>query len=152
MKIILLTGAPGAGKSTQGSGLMKMNAQFKHLSLGDVVRDIQKDPNHPITIKYKDLVASGQLLPDAEILEILKQELQKLPDNTIVLLDGYPRTENQYNDFKKFYSAADAMIHLHVNMDELTRRLNNRGSSRSDDNDAAIKRRLNFYRDTTLPL
>lgn len=35
MKLILLAGAPGSGKSTQGHALMCMHAKFKHLSLKD---------------------------------------------------------------------------------------------------------------------
>lgn len=153
MNIILLSGAPGSGKSTQGSALMRMNPNFKHLSLGDVVRSVLKDPTHPITTAYKELISSGSLLPDEVIFEILKTELAKITDkNTVVLLDGYPRTEAQYARFKAQWGAPSGLVHLDVDDGVLNARLRSRDSSRTDDNDKAIAKRLAFYKDTTKPL
>ncbi|MFI4919066.1 MAG: nucleoside monophosphate kinase [Legionellales bacterium] len=150
MKIILLAGAPGSGKSTQGTALMNMNAQIKHLSLGDVVR---KNPKHPITCKYQELINSGGLLPDDVIFEILNGELTKLKDQDIVLLlDGYPRTDAQYKQFKDAWGLPDGLIHLDVDLDSLHERLHYRDSSRGDDNENAIAKRLDFYGTTTKPL
>ncbi|STX28529.1 adenylate kinase [Legionella beliardensis] len=153
MKIILLAGAPGSGKSTQGSALMAMNLKFKHLALGEVVRGYLDSPNHPITKNYKEFISQGNLLPDDVIKQILQEELAKISDkNSIVLLDGYPRTLAQYDDFKKEWGKPDGLIHLDVNKETLNQRLLERPNSRLDDNQEAIKRRLSFYQDTTKPL
>jgi adenylate kinase family enzyme/adenine/guanine phosphoribosyltransferase-like PRPP-binding protein len=153
MKIVLLAGAPGSGKSTQGSALMEMNANIRHLSLGEVVRDIIKDPQHPLAQKYNALISSGALLPDHVISEILANELEKIADqNTIVLLDGYPRTSTQYQHFKERWGNPAGIIHLNVSEEELAKRMKNRQGSRSDDNEAAIARRLDFYKTTTMPV
>lgn len=153
MKIVLLAGAPGSGKSTQGVALMKMNANMKHLSLGEVVRNIIKDPEHPLAQKYHAVISSGALLPDHVIAEILANELEKIEDqNTVVLLDGYPRTVEQYQHFKEQWGVPAGLIHLDVPEEELAERMGNRQASRSDDNQAAITKRLNFYKNTTLPV
>lgn len=107
MKIVLLTGAPGSGKSTQGSALMALNSQFRHLSLGEVVRRYLENPEHPITKEYKSLISAGNLLPDQVIKQILAEELAAITDqDSVILLDGYPRTEAQYQDFIEGWGAA----------------------------------------------
>ncbi|MDR3501817.1 MAG: nucleoside monophosphate kinase [Legionella sp.] len=153
MNIVLLAGAPGSGKSTQGTALMKMNANIKHLSLGEVVREILKNPQHPITSKYQDLIRSGNLLPDEVIFEILENELEQFKEqNCIILLDGYPRTVAQYEQFKVRWGVPSGLVHLDVDEESLIERMQHRNGTRSDDNVEAITRRLNFYRQTTRPL
>ncbi|CDZ76419.1 Adenylate kinase [Legionella massiliensis] len=153
MKIILLAGAPGSGKSTQGLALMAMNEKFKHLSLGEVVRQCLANPEHPITKEYKESISQGHLLPDEVIKRILAEELQKITEvDTIVLLDGYPRTDTQYEDFISAWGKPNGLIHLDVDETILKERMQERSESRSDDNQEAITRRLHFYQTTTKPL
>lgn len=153
MKIVLLSGAPGSGKSTQGTALMNINPYIKHLSLGETVRTILKNPEHPITCKYQALINSGNLLPDEVIFEILESELTAIKDqNIVLLLDGYPRTSQQYEQFKAQWGLPEGIIHLDIDVDCLNQRLHHRESSRSDDNEKAIVKRLDFYHTTTAPL
>ncbi|WP_419420785.1 nucleoside monophosphate kinase [Legionella sp. D16C41] len=153
MNIILLAGAPGSGKSTQGAALMAMHTKFKHLSLGEVVRQYLENPEHPITKEYKEFISQGNLLPDEVIKKILIEELAKIADkDSIVLLDGYPRTLPQYNDFLKEWGKPAGLIHLEVSEETLNERMLKRADSRSDDNQLAIKKRYNFYQNITQPL
>lgn len=153
MKIVLLAGAPGSGKSTQGAALMNLNAYIKHLSLGEVVRDILKNSEHPINCKYQALINAGNLLPDEIIFAILDSELAKIADqNIVLLLDGYPRTTAQYEQFKAKCGLPEGLIHLEIDEDSLNRRLQSRESGHSDDNEKAIAKRLDLYRTTTKPL
>ncbi|MGQ3887651.1 nucleoside monophosphate kinase [Legionella sp. CNM-1927-20] len=153
MKIILLAGGPGSGKSTQGLALTTINKNFIHLSLGETVRQFLKDPEHPISKQYATCISQGHLLPDEVIQQILAEELAK-PNykNKVVLLDGYPRTLTQYEDFNKNWGKPAGLIYLDMNEDILKVRMQSRTSSRSDDNDDAIKQRLKFYQEKTKPL
>ena len=153
MKIVLLAGAPGSGKSTQGAALGSINSFIKHLSLGEVVRGILKNPEHIITRKYQVLISGGNLLPDEVILEILEAEFEKMQDkNCVLLLDGYPRTQAQYEQFKAKWGVPSGLIHLVSDEESLTQRIQERSSSRTDDNERAVAKRLNFYHTTTQPL
>lgn len=153
MQIILLVGAPGSGKSTQGAALMKQNPRFIHLSLGDVVRKRLNDPTDRITLDYHHVIKEGKLLPDSLILEILQNELENIQEqDSIVLLDGYPRTREQYEQFKANWGLPASLIHLNVAETELNNRLQHRGQARIDDNAPAIAGRLAFYQSTTAPL
>lgn len=153
MNIVLLAGAPGSGKSTQGAALMNMNSHIKHVSLGEVVRDILKNPDHPITRTYQEVIKSGGLLPDEVIFSILESELAKIGDeHTVLLLDGYPRTLGQYEQFKAKWGLPTGLIHLETDEESLHYRLQHRESERLDDNAKAIEKRLAFYRSTTQPL
>jgi adenylate kinase family enzyme/adenine/guanine phosphoribosyltransferase-like PRPP-binding protein len=153
MKIVLLTGAPGSGKSTQGKGLSHLNKAFVHLSLGDIVRQKLESPDDPITQQYKEVISQGLLLPDECIFKILEQVVAEYEHTDVVLLlDGYPRTETQYQQFKQKWGLPEALIHLDIAEETLQQRLAERQDRRSDDNQQAIKHRLDFYQQTTKPL
>jgi adenylate kinase family enzyme/adenine/guanine phosphoribosyltransferase-like PRPP-binding protein len=132
---------------------MNRHSHIKHLSLGEVLRQLIQDPNHPIAQKYETLIQSGALLPDPVIAELLDHELNQYKESDyVILLDGYPRTEAQYDYFKQHWGKPDALIHLDVETHQLEERLSERNSNRLDDNYAAIEKRLDFYQQTTRPM
>jgi adenylate kinase family enzyme/adenine/guanine phosphoribosyltransferase-like PRPP-binding protein len=153
MKIVLLTGGPGSGKSTQSLALSARNAKFQHISLGEVVRARLNDPEHPISPEYQVMMNEGKLLPDDFILSILEKEIAQIKDkDSVLLLDGYPRTEAQYELFKTKWGMPDALIHLDADERLLSQRLHSRNNQRADDNQAAVNHRLDFYQHTTKPM
>ncbi|STX51568.1 Adenylate kinase [Legionella busanensis] len=153
MKIILLASGPGSGKSTQGLALTAINKNFIYLSLGETVRQFLKDPEHPISKQYTNSISQGNLLPDEVIQQILATELLKSDyKDKVILLDGYPRTFAQYEDFNKTWGKPAGLIYLDINEEILALRMQSRDSSRSDNNDNAIKQRLKFYQENTKPV
>ena len=86
--IIVLTGAPGAGKGTQADLLVK-NAGFRKLSTGDALRR-QIAAGTDIGLLAKGYMDNGNLVPDDVLLKILNAELGDNAKEKI-LLDGYPR-------------------------------------------------------------
>lgn len=70
----------------------------------------------------------------------MDHELNQFKDtDTVILLDGYPRTNAQYESFKHHWGMPDALIHLDVETARLEERLTIRNNNRLDDNQAAIK-------------
>ena len=90
--IIVLTGAPGAGKGTQADKLVK-SGSFRKLSTGDALRR-QISLGTDIGLLAKEYMDNGNLVPDEVLLKILNAELGDNAKEKI-LLDGYPRNLEQ---------------------------------------------------------
>jgi adenylate kinase len=90
--IVVLTGAPGAGKGTQAD-LLRDRLGYRKISTGDALRK-HVAIGSPIGKKAAEIMESGRLVPDDVLAEILKLELGTLPSERI-LLDGYPRNVAQ---------------------------------------------------------
>ena len=68
-KTVLLFGAPGAGKGTQGKILGKVPG-FYHLACGDVFRSL--DMGSELGSKFMEYSSRGELVPDALTIEELR--------------------------------------------------------------------------------
>jgi len=87
--ILILLGAPGAGKGTQAE-MMKNYYALNHLSTGDLLRAALKEGSE-LGKLAKTYMDGGRLVPDDVILGIIRDYLAAHPDEGI-LFDGFPRT------------------------------------------------------------
>jgi len=103
----------------------------------------------------KTLVDSGDLVPDAVVMDMLRKPVVAASEAGGYILDGFPRTVDQakssYAVANSLGAAVQAAIHLDVPRDELIRRLLARGRG-SEDTQAVIEHRLDVYDDKTVPL
>src|SRR4051812_878858 len=91
--IIIMLGAPGAGKGTQ-SEILQETLQIVHVSSGDLLRDNIKRGTD--LGKYANqYMEKGDLVPDKLIIEMILDRLQQPDAERGVLLDGFPRTGPQ---------------------------------------------------------
>ena len=157
MKNIVIFGAPGAGKGTQSDKLIEKYG-LGHISTGDVLRDEIKKGSE-LGNTAKGYIDNGQLIPDDLMISILASVYDGYgKGHAGVIFDGFPRTITQAEALKKMLAdrgdKVAAMIELSVPEEELKERLLNRGklSGRSDDNEEAIKKRLDVYHNQTAPL
>ncbi|GMM28338.1 adenylate kinase [Martiniozyma asiatica (nom. inval.)] len=92
---LLLLGAPGSGKGTVTSRLLRQLPSIHALSTGDLLRrEIQN--GSALGIQAKSTIAKGALLPDSLMTSLVKQELKNTGwINESFLLDGFPRTLGQ---------------------------------------------------------
>ena len=122
--ITLLIGPPGAGKGTQADLLVE-KCGFRKLSTGDILRKHIRDKTE-IGLVAAKIVASGMLVSDEILLELLKQELGQCRSDK-VLLDGYPRNLSQAATLDSIeFATVDRVIHIDVNREELIARLSGR--------------------------
>lgn len=156
---ILLLGAPGTGKGTQGSILGQVPG-FIHQSSGDIFRAM--DPDSEIGKLFRSYSEKGELVPDDVTIRIWKQDVDRRiaqnafrPASDMLILDGIPRTPSQaklMNDLLKVH----CVIHLACKDDEtLVERLQKRAQKPNRPDDAkpdVIRRRLEVYRDETRPV
>lgn len=88
-------GCPGVGKGTYASRLAKL-LEVPHIAMGDLVRHeiLQKTS---MADQLKQIMGSGQLLPDEIIFKLLTRRLESGSSRgeSGFILDGFPRTVNQ---------------------------------------------------------
>jgi adenylate kinase len=155
MRIILL-GAPGSGKGTQGP-VLAGHFGASHISTGELLRREIASPSDlgKAAARY---VRAGELVPDDLVLELLFDRIADAAARGGYVLDGFPRTLSQAEQAYDLAStagvAADAVVYLAVPDDVVRERLAARaGEGRSDDADAEVtERRLQVFHKETEPL
>jgi adenylate kinase len=90
MEVVILLGAPGAGKGTVAESLTGATG-LQHLSTGDMLREAVKQ-GHPIGLQARAYMEKGELVPDAVILGLVSDRLARGGAAARYLFDGYPRT------------------------------------------------------------
>jgi adenylate kinase len=92
-KIIVLMGAPGAGKGTQAR-LLQERLRLPQISTGDIFRSL-KESQSPLAQEVREIMAKGQLVPDELTIELVKQRTSQDDCRDGYVLDGFPRTPAQ---------------------------------------------------------
>ncbi|NOX67991.1 MAG: adenylate kinase [Gammaproteobacteria bacterium] len=127
MQIVLL-GAPGSGKGTQAKRLMA-DRKIPQISTGDMLRAAIAAGTH-FGQQGQDTMASGQLIPDDIMLEIVSERLSQDDAANGFILDGFPRTEKQALDLEALLDTIgkplDAAILMDVDLNILMKRLTGR--------------------------
>lgn len=158
-KAVLLFGAPGVGKGTQGQILGAIPGFF-HLSTGDMFRSL--DRNSDIGRIFKSYSDKGELVPDDVTIEYWRRYTRERVekgdyrlDADLLVLDGVPRSVNQARLMDGHIEVL-RIVHLDcADMDAMVKRLKLRAQrqSRPDDaNEEVIRRRLDVYRAETQPV
>jgi adenylate kinase len=149
---VVLLGPPGAGKGTQGQVLCR-HLGVPAISTGDMLREAVAGGT-PLGNKVRGIMASGELVDDATMADVVRDRLARPDAGRGYLLDGYPRTLSQAETLAGILRDAgqdlDAVLLVEVPEDELVRRTLLRG--RADDQEAVIRERLRVYREKTAPL
>src|SRR5690606_11967917 len=98
-RTILLFGAPGSGKGTQGKILGSI-PNFYHCACGDVFRNLRIDS--PIGRIFLEYSSRGQLVPDEQTIALWRQSIEGVtraglfqPEQDTLVLDGIPRSVQQ---------------------------------------------------------
>lgn len=130
MNLILL-GAPGAGKGTQGALLAERHG-LTRISTGDLLRDAVRHGT-PLGQRAKGYMDAGELVPDAIILDLVREVLVSQPAGSPgFILDGFPRTLPQAQALDRLLAdlkqPLDAVVVIDVQDEVLVQRLSGRRS------------------------
>jgi adenylate kinase len=98
-KIIVLMGAPGAGKGTQAR-LLQERLHLPQISTGDIFRAL-KNAQTPLAQEVKELMERGQLVPDELTIRLVKERTAQPDCQNGYILDGFPRTPAQAASLEK---------------------------------------------------
>jgi len=156
---ILLFGAPGAGKGTQGK-ILGTIPNFFHCACGDVFRSLKTDSS--VGRVFIDYSSRGQLVPDATTIELWHHFIESSiksgrlhPDQDTLVLDGIPRNASQAAMLKNTLNVV-AIFYLRCpQRDVLVHRLQRRAlkENRLDDaNLDVIRNRLEIYERESRPV
>ena len=158
-KTILLFGAPGSGKGTQGK-ILGTIPHFFHCACGDVFRSLSA--TNPLARVFIDYTSRGQLVPDQPTIKLWRQFITNsersgryYAKNDLLVLDGIPRNLHQAEMLASTLEVR-AVFYLHcTNFDFLVQRLQRRAlkENRLDDaNLDVIRHRLKVYEQETKPV
>ncbi len=144
--MIIFFGPAGAGKSVQGQ-ILSARMGWRWLSIGQLLRDTH-DPEIIQTMHR------GELIPSEQSCAIMGDAIAKAGDIQQIVLDGFPRAEDQAQwliDSQPTHNRAIGLVVvLEVPREELLKRLAIRG--RADDTPEAIDERLAIYRQEIYPI
>lgn len=148
MKLILI-GIQGSGKSTQGN-MLSSELKIPYLSSGHIFRQMSQEKTQ--WGRYvKETLNAGFLIPDEKAIPIIEEYLSKPEYAKGYILDGFPRTTKQAEDFS---NGVDKVIHLKVSDKEALWRLSDRADDgvREDNTLQAIRKRIQLFHDVTEPV
>lgn len=148
MKIILI-GIQGSGKSTQGN-LLSEKLKIPYLSTGHIFREMAKEKT-PIGRYIKETINAGFLISDEKTLSIVTEYLSRTEYKNGYILDGFPRTVTQAEEFA---NGVKAVFYLKVSDKEALWRLAGRDEEgiREDNTLKAIIKRINLFHLKTEPV
>jgi adenylate kinase len=153
---MLLLGAPGSGKGTQGTRLAE-RYHAPHVSTGDLLR-AQVAEGTELGRQAQPYMERGDLVPDELILGMVLDGVLGPDSPPSYVLDGFPRTVAQakaaYEQAVASDRVLDAVVCLDIDHDELLARIEQRGqdSGRVDDAAQTVLHRIEEYEQKTLPL
>ncbi|WP_370935170.1 adenylate kinase [Amycolatopsis sp. cg13] len=149
---IVLVGPPGCGKGTQAT---RLAARFGivHLSVGDLLRS-EAAAGSDLGRRAAQIMASGELVDDDLIIELMDPKITAAAQGRGYLLDGYPRSEPQAAALLAMDTAPEVAIALEVPEPVLVDRILHRAEveGRADDTAEVIGNRVAVYRRSTEPL
>lgn len=128
-KIIVLIGAPGAGKGTQAR-LLQERKGLPQISTGDMFREM-KTLETPLALEVQEIMKAGTLVPDDVTFRIVQERTSRDDCRAGYILDGYPRTAVQAEQLEGLATEQGKeilAIEIDVPRDELMKRLTGRRS------------------------
>jgi len=158
-RTILLVGAPGSGKGTQGK-ILGTIPDFYHCACGDVFRNLTIDSElGRIFVKYS---SKGKLVPDRYTIQLWRENIEAQtqlgrfhPERDTLVLDGIPRNRHQAEMLHDALEVVGVLNLVCRDTGKLVERLQRRAlrDNRLDDaNIEVIKKRLAVYEKETKPV
>jgi adenylate kinase len=175
---LILLGAPGAGKGTQGSQLAD-TLGIPKIATGDILRAAVRDGT-PLGLRAKGFMDAGELVPDEVILGLVRDALAAPEAAGGAIFDGFPRNVSQAESLAGILEEAgrriDGVVVLDVPDDAIVARMTGRRTDpetgevyhithnpppaaiadrviqRVDDREETVRHRLEVYASQTEPL
>jgi adenylate kinase len=177
MNLILL-GAPGAGKGTQGA-LLAEKLGIPKVATGDILREAVRGGTD-LGRRAQGFMDAGELVPDEVILGLVREALTAPEAERGAIFDGFPRTLPQAEGVDALLAElgreVDRIVVIEVPEDAIVRRMSGRRIDpdtgevyhlehnpppaavadrvvqRVDDREDTVRHRIRVYEENTAPL
>ena len=175
---LILLGAPGAGKGTQGARLSE-RLGIPKIATGDILREAVRQGTE-LGREAKRYMDAGELVPDEVILGLVREALASDAASGGAIFDGFPRNVAQAEALERILAEngrrLDAVVALDVPGEAIVTRMSGRRTDpetgkvyhvahnpppaeiadrvvqRPDDQEDTIRHRLRVYEESTAPL
>src|SRR6267142_4201720 len=141
-RTILLFGAPGAGKGTQGK-ILGTIPHFFHCACGDVFRSLKTDS--PVGEVFLEYSSRGELVPDETTIDLWRDFINNSkrtgrfhPEEDTLVLDGIPRNVHQAEMLQDTLNVVSIFYLRCKEVDNLINRLQRRALKENRLDDANI--------------
>lgn len=179
--VVVLLGAPGAGKGTQANLLAKSTG-YLHVSTGDLLRQSVSQGTE-LGKRCQAIMEAGELVPDELVSQLVEERYRSGDPESGMILDGYPRNQAQAEFLSRVLNGVRPLvIQIEVREEQIVKRLSGRRTcsncgriynvffspsakgerecqvcggelqQRKDDREEVIRERLEVYRRQTAPL
>ena len=128
-KIIVLMGAPGAGKGTQAR-LLQERLHLPQISTGDMFRALARSQS-PLAEEVRVIQQSGNLIPDELVIRVVEDRTAQEDCSKGYILDGFPRTAAQAEMLEQLAARQQkklSTILIDVPLEQLQQRMTGRRS------------------------
>ena len=180
--VIVIMGAPGAGKGTQ-SRLLSEKFSYPQIATGDILREMSQ-ADTPLGKELKATLSAGALVSDQVLADVILERTSRADCMNGYILDGFPRTLKQaelLDNLVKQQGKEILFVRVTVHKDILIKRLTGRRlcpacgeiyniyfkppkvegvcdvegatlTQRADDDESVVGKRLETYVASTMPL
>ncbi|XP_014253502.1 adenylate kinase isoenzyme 5 isoform X2 [Cimex lectularius] len=146
--VIWVVGGPGSNKWSLCQKVVRRANGWVHLSVGRLLR-VASEPTDPRQAADSGMImqhiASGHLVPQAVALQLVESQMTTNMNAQGIIMDGYPRNMEQVKHFEEKYKQQPKVVLLDCSKLQL-------GRGRVDDSVSAFRKRLEVFREQTLPM